>query len=267
MTTNKNGKQSVAMSDVNKDDVVESAAKHASDPAAPLKKRFYKTVDVAMSDSGYTIVLDDRPIKTPSRKTLSLPTRPLAEVVAAEWSAQDQEIDPVSMPMTRLANTIIDGVDENHADVVKDVARFAMSDLVCYRAEAPIELIERQSQAWDPPLTWAQSILNVGFKVTAGIMPVEQDGQIEVAVRKYLAKISAFELGPVHIITTMTGSAVLALAVHAGELDAQTAWAAAHIDEDWQISQWGDDAEAKERRARRHVELVSAAHFLAAAKD
>jgi chaperone required for assembly of F1-ATPase len=202
-------------------------------------------------------------VRTPAKKQLVLPTRALADAVAAEWEAQVERIDPVTMPLTRLANSAIDAVKGREPEVRGDIARYAGSDLICYRAEAPPELVHRQAQAWDPVLAWARDALGASFHVARGIMPVSQPAPAAHSVAHAIEAHGAFELAALHVMTTLMGSALLALAHATGRLTAHDAWAAAHVDEDWQISQWGEDAEAKARREARWLEMRAASRLLA----
>ena len=231
---------------------------------APLPKRFYAGVSVkeATPGPGYAILLDGRPVRTPKKLPLVAPTRPLAEAIAAEWEAQKERIDPSTMPLSKLAITAIDGVAANMADVAADIVKFAGSDLLSYRAEAPAELAERQAKAWDPVLRWAEDEIGARFHTAKGVMPVAQKQETADRVAAVVAPFGALALTALHVMTTLTGSALLALAHAKGRLSAAEAWAAAHVDEDWQISQWGVDAEAAERRARRWAEMQAASRFL-----
>ncbi len=166
------------------------------------------------------------------------------------------------MPLTRLANSAIDGVAGREAEVRADIAEYAGSDLVCYRAHGPERLVERQCRAWDPILAWSRDTLGARFEVATGIMPVAQPDAGRAAVAEALARLDAFTLAALHVMTTLMGSALLALAHARGRLSAEEAWAAAHVDEDWQISQWGKDAEAAARRERRWAEMQAASRML-----
>ncbi len=210
----------------------------------------------------FRLLLDGKPVRTPAKKQLVLPTRALADAVAAEWEDQKVRIDPVTMPLTRLANSAIDGVAGREADVQADIVRYASSDLVCYRAEAPPELVRRQAEAWDPVLTWAREALGASFHVAQGIMPTSQPAPAAHGVAHAIDAHGPFELTALHVMTTLMGSALLALAHATGTLTAHDAWAAAHIDEDWQISQWGEDAEAKARRDQRWLEMQAASRLI-----
>jgi chaperone required for assembly of F1-ATPase len=230
----------------------------------PLAKRFYKaaSVEEASPGPGYAILLDGRPVRTPKKLPLVVPTKKLAEAIAEEWQAQAEHIDPSTMPLSKLAITTIDGVADNAAAVGADIVKFAGSDLLSYRAEAPAELAVNQAHAWDPILRWAETDLGAHFHTGAGVMPVPQSQRALERIAAAVAPFDAFALAALHVMTTLTGSALLALAHAKGRLSAAEAWAAAHVDEDWQISQWGEDMEAAARRARRWAEMQAASRFL-----
>lgn len=230
--------------------------------AAPLPKRFYKDVTVAESNGGYAILLDGRPVRTPKKLQLVVPKRGLAEAIAAEWAAQGTEINPAMMPLSKLAITALDGVAAHASAVADDIVKFAGSDLLCYRAEAPAALQRLQAKAWDPVLAWAEAELGTRFLLAEGVMPVEQSPSTLERVAEAVAPFEPMALTCLHVMTTLTGSAILALAEAKGQLTAEEAWGAAHVDEDWQIAQWGVDVEAAERRARRWTEMQAASRFL-----
>jgi chaperone required for assembly of F1-ATPase len=195
------------------------------------------------------------------RRALAAPTAALAGQIAGEWNAQTELIDPARMPLTRLANAVIDAVADAPGPVADEVAQYLGSDLLCYRAHAPDGLLERQAQHWDPVLAWASDGLGARFVLAQGVVHVAQPSEAIAAAR---AKIPAdvWRLGAVSTITTLTGSALLALALEHSALNADTVWAAAHVDEDWQMSQWGHDEAALERRAYRHAEFEAAVAVL-----
>ena len=226
------------------------------------RARFYKAVSIAPDSSAFRLLLDGKPVRTPAKKEFLLPTRALADAVAAEWEAQTGRIDPVTMPLTRLANSAIDGVMGREAEVRADIVKYAGSDLVCYRAEGPPELVRRQSETWDPVLMWAREALGASFHVTRGIMPAIQPAPAAANVARAIEAHGAFDLAALHVMTTLMGSALLALAHARGRLTAGEAWAAAHIDEDWQIGQWGEDAEAQARREQRWLEMQAASRLI-----
>lgn len=229
---------------------------------APLPKRFYKDVTLREDPAGWAVLLDGRPIKTPGKRSLALPSEVLAEAVAAEWRAQDKVIDPGTMPMTRIANTAIESVSGQMQEVADDVVAFAGRDLICYRAAGPEALVVRQSAAWDPIIQWAAAELGARFILAEGVMPVEQPAAALERVAEAVKPLDAFQLSGLHVATTLTGSALLALAVLRGRLTPQEAWAAAHIDEDYQIELWGPDEEAATRRAYRWDEMRAACLYL-----
>lgn len=233
----------------------------------PLAKRFYK--DVSVSDGAfYQVLLDNRVIKTPGKRALMLPTRALAEAVAGEWRAQGGTIDPATMPLTRFSNTAIDAVSAAMDDVAADIVAFAGRDLLCYRAEGPPELASKQSAAWDPVVAWALTSLGAKFKVIKGVMPIDQPAAALNRIAGALDPHEPFRLTGLHVMTTLTGSALLALAHLSGRLKGEDAWAAAHVDEDYQIALWGDDYEASVRRSLRRADFDAACEMLAAlAKD
>lgn len=229
---------------------------------APLPKRFYKDVTVRQEPDGYAILLDGRPVKTPGKKPLAVPSPVLAEAVAEEWRAQDKVIDPSKMPLTRIVNSTIEGVIDHRSDVADDVVAFAGSDLLCYRAAGPEVLVARQSAAWDPIIAWAAEDLGARFVLAEGIMPIEQSPTTLEKIAAAVRPLDPFRLAALHVVTTLTGSALIALAVLNGRLTAAEAWAAAHIDEDYEIEQWGRDVEADERRAARSVDMHAACFIL-----
>jgi chaperone required for assembly of F1-ATPase len=236
------------------------AARRAMRP--PLPRRFYQQTGVEDADGGFRVVLDGRPVRTPARGFLIAPSRRLAQAVAAEWDGQGDTIDPASMPLTRLANSIIDGVAAALEPVAADVEKYLGSDLLFYRAEGPQRLIERQRQLWDPVLAWTREELGARFVLAQGVVhAVQPDGAIAAARRAIPA--DPWRLGAVHVLTTLTGSALLALAVLRGQLSADEAWTAAHVDEDWNMEQWGRDEIALARRAARRAEMDAAATVLA----
>lgn len=249
------------------------AGNHLSDPdpvkraqnqmKAPLAKRFYDKVDVLEGPEGFVVHLDGKPVRTPGKAVLLLPTARAAKLVADEFSAQDENIDLVAMPVMRLANTAIDGVATDTQAVLEDILRFSSSDLLCYRADAPERLVERQAEAWDPVLDWARSRLGARFFLAEGVMHVEQPRETIAAIGVHLRpREQPMRLAALHVMTSITGSALLALAVEAGELDVETAWLAAHVDEDWNAEQWGEDFEAAARRAARKRDFTAAANLL-----
>ena len=230
-----------------------------------LPKRFYTDVTVdGGTGGGARVLLDGRQVRTPGKNVLDLPSATLAEAIAEEWRAQTTHIDPQTMPMTRLANSVIDAVALQLDAVRDEIVKYAGSDLVCYRADTPSALVDVQRAAWDPVLAWARDRLGARFRVVDGIMPVEQPSDALEAYAAAIRPFGAFQVGALHVMATLSGSSLIALAHALGERDVDAAWAAAHVDEDWQISQWGEDAEAAERRALRKREFLAASRTFAA---
>lgn len=229
----------------------------------PLRKRFYKSADVIEGPEGFAVTLDGKTVRTPGQNALVAPTRELAEAMAAEWNAQGELIDPMAMPLTRLANSIIDGVIGNVQAVADDAAKYLETDLLFYRAGFPVELVARQAQHWDPVLRWAADDLGAHFILGEGVMHVRQPETAVAAARAALPD-EAWLVGALHVITTITGSVLLALALQHRVLDAAQVWAAAHVDEDWNAEKWGADEEVQARRAQRHKDFEAAAMALKA---
>lgn len=225
----------------------------------PLPKRFYKEAGVAAQDDGFGVTLDGRMVRTPVRNTMVLPTEQAARLVAGEYGAQGDIIDPMTMPVTRLANTAIDGVAGDMQAVAEDIQRFSSSDLLCYRAGTPERLVARQTESWDPVLEWVERALGARFVLAEGVMHVAQPRESIGAIGIHLRGFDdPFRLAALHSMTTLTGSALLALAVAGRQISWTDAWTAAHVDEDWNIELWGEDAEAKARRAAREKEMEAA---------
>jgi chaperone required for assembly of F1-ATPase len=227
-----------------------------------LRRRFYLDAQVREDTSGAAITLDGRPIRTPGRRLLAAPGAALAEAIAAEWRRQGEFIDPAAMPLTRLANTIIDGVADKSDEVAGEVAKYLGSDLVCYRAAGPEGLCARQAAHWDPVVAWTRDALGTGFVVHQGVVHLAQP-DAAIATASAAIPRDAWRLGAVHSITTLTGSALIALAMARGAMTAEAAWIAAHVDEDWNMALWGRDELALARRAYRFAEMTAAAQVLA----
>jgi chaperone required for assembly of F1-ATPase len=235
------------------------AARRGVRPA--LRQRFYVRAGTAPVAKGHAVRLDDKPVLTPARRVLAAPAPALAAAIAAEWDSQREVVDPGKMPLTRLANVIIDGVAERPPPVAAEIAKYLESDLLLYRAANPQGLVERQRQHWDPVLAWAAETLGVRFQPTVSITHLTQP---EGALKAAEAAIPAdpWRLGAVHSVTTLTGSALLALALAHGRLSVEEAWDAANVDEDWNMEQWGRDELALERRSFRFAEVEAAATVL-----
>jgi chaperone required for assembly of F1-ATPase len=230
---------------------------------APQRKRFYARAAVAETDGGFTVSLDGRPIKTPSGRIVAVPRLAIAEAMAAEWEAQKETIDPLTMPMTRFANSVVDAVADRVAIVRDDIAKYLNSDLLFYRAGHPEALVEREAAHWDPVLFWAADMLGAHFILAEGIIHVRQP-EAAVAAAKDALPHDPWSVAALHIVTTLTGSALLALALHHGVRDAGQVWAAAHVDEDWNVEKWGVDEEAAMRRAARRSDFETAVAILKA---
>jgi chaperone required for assembly of F1-ATPase len=238
------------------------AARHNLRPHR--RKRFYTAAQAGEAPPGaraYPILLDGRAVKTPAGGALAAPARALAEAIAAEWAAQGERIDPATMPLTRLANSIIDSVAISIEPVAREVAKYLGSDLVCYRAGTPEGLVQAQAKHWDPVLGWARDALGARFILGEGVMFVAQpDGA--VAAASTAIPTDPWRLGGVSVITTLTGSALIALALAAGHLSLDAAWDAANVDEDWNMAFWGRDELALQRRAARYADMQAATTVL-----
>jgi chaperone required for assembly of F1-ATPase len=234
-----------------------AAARRAARPL--LRKRFYHQAGVA---DGFAVVLDGRPVRTPARRPLAAPNHALGVALAAEWDGQRDRIDPAAMPLTRLANAIVDGVASAPDGVRNEVTRYLGSDLLFYRAGSPEGLVRLQQRHWDPVLAWARDRLGARFVLSQGVVFVTQPAG---AVKAASAAIPAdpWRLGAVHSLMTLTGSALIALGVLHDRLGIDAAWQAAHVDEDWNMAQWGRDELALARRAERFAEASAAAIILA----
>ena len=230
---------------------------------AQLRKRFYASAGVGEGVGGFTILLDGKPIRTPGRNVVAIPKRSLAEAVAVEWDRQVDVIDPLTMPLTRLANSAIDGVSANCAAVAADIAKYFETDLLFYRAGFPEALVARQSKHWDPVLRWAADEFGAHFILAEGIIHVSQPETALAAARAALPD-DPWRLAALHVVTTLTGSALLALALQQGVLDADAVWTAAHVDEDWNSQSWGLDEEVAAKRAARSKDFEAAAGVLRA---
>jgi chaperone required for assembly of F1-ATPase len=232
----------------------------------PLPKRFYKDVSVLAVEGAFQIGLDGRSVKTPAKRPLTVPERALAEALAAEWQAQGTHVDPSTMPLTCLVNAALDGVADQAVAVREEIVRYAGNDALCYRTTEPPRLSERQRLVWDPVLAWAKSELCIALALADGVIHVPQSPESLAAATKVVAAVPApLALAALNTITTLTGSAIIALAVWHGHLDADAAWAAAHVDEDFQIEVWGQDHEAAVRRANRRIQFDAAVRVLKSA--
>jgi chaperone required for assembly of F1-ATPase len=233
----------------------------------PKPRRFYSEVSLGEVARSWRVLLDGRAVKTPQRAELIVPSRALAEAIAEEWRTQGDELRLSDMRLTRLANTAIDAVAANAAAVTEDILAYGQRDLICYRAEAPERLVARQQELWDPLIAWVGERYRAKLVATIGIMPIDQSPQTLAALRTALSAYDAFALTALHVFTTLTGSAVLALAHVSGRLSLDESWAAAHVDEDFQIEAWGEDTEAAARREARFTEMRAASDFFRLGQD
>lgn len=225
-------------------------------------KRFYKQVGAAPAEDGFRILLDGRPVKTPAKNMLAIPTRALAEAIAAEWAGQGEEIDPVSMPLLRLANTVIDGA-AHRQELIAAILRFGENDALCYRAHQPRDLAQRQCEAWDPMLEWAAQRYGAHLKAAAGFNHIDQPPEALAALRDAVSGFDNYGLAGLHVIASVTGSLVLALAVAEGHTTSAHAFQLSRIDEVYQIEKWGSDAEAAKRATALAHELDKAFELMA----
>ncbi|SHN85015.1 ATP12 family chaperone protein [Bradyrhizobium erythrophlei] len=230
---------------------------------AVQRKRFYASAGTGEAEGGYIVTLDGKPIKTPSGRTVVVPSRSLAEMIAVEWNAQGEFIEPLTMPLTRFANSVVQGVTDNVTAVSDDVAKYFGSDLLFYRAGHPEGLVAREAEHWDPVLFWAAETLGAHFILAEGVMHVRQPDEAIAAVRGALPD-DPWAIAAVHVLTTLTGSALLALAMFHGVIDPEKAWAAAHVDEDWNAEKWGVDEEMAARKAAKSVDFNAVAAVLRA---
>jgi chaperone required for assembly of F1-ATPase len=225
-------------------------------------KRFYTSAGVTDSGEGLGIALDARPLRTPARAPLILPTRALAEAIAAEWQAQGESIDPRAMPLTGLANAAIDRVAPDPAAFARGLAVFAENELLAYRADGPAPLVARQAALWDPWLGWARGRYDIDFTLVTGIIHRPQPPATLDRIHAAYAAFDAFRLAALNPVVTISGSAIVGLAVAEAEMDAETAWLIGHLDELWQAEQWGKDPLAEAAQRERQDNLAAAVRFL-----
>lgn len=231
-------------------------------------KRFYTDANWALDPATNmrSILLDGRPVRTPARQPLAVPGDGLASAIAAEWASQGERIEPASMPMTGFANAAIDQVLPDAAGFASGIAAYAASDLFCYRADDPAQLVALHADAWDPLLDWASARYDIAFTVTNGIMPVDQPRATVDRLGAAVHALDPWLLAGVATIVTLGGSLIGALALMEGAVDAGTLWDAVQIDEDWQVRQWGEDADAAARTGARRVQFDDAARYCALVK-
>lgn len=224
-------------------------------------KRFWKEATVEEAEGGFRVMLDGRGVNTPGKVPLIMPTRAMAEAVAVEWDAQESEIKPLTMPHTRSANSAIERVTPQRLDVAEMLLGYGETDLLCYRADKPIELTRRQAAAWDPLLDWADQTYGARLQPRKGVMWVSQSSSAMTLLAETLAEVTPFPMTALHDLVTLSGSLVLGLAVSKRHISAKEAWRISRIDEDWQIEQWGADEEAAEAAAIKEAQLVHAEAF------
>ena len=232
-----------------------------ADAARPVK-RFYDQATIRPEEGGFAILLDERPVKTPARNALRVPTQGLAQAIAEEWNAQGKDIEPRSMPLTGLANAALDRIAPDPDAFAASLARYGESDLLCYRADTPDPLVRRQSELWDPILAWARRRFDVDFEVVCGIMHKPQhEGTLRQLAHAVAAR-GPFELAALSPLVTIGGSIIIPLALAEEAIDLDTAWAAATLDETWQAEQWGEDIEAAAALEARRQEFAAGYRFL-----
>ncbi len=230
-------------------------------------KRFYREVQIGEEDGGTHVLLDGRPVRTPAKNLLVLPSRALGEAIAAEWREQTETINPASMGLTRLANSALDNVSRNRAATIDEIARFTATDLVCYRVAEPDELVVRQNNAWQPLVDWVATTFEAELAVTDSLLPVTQSGSCLSALRGAIEIFDDFPLTGLHAATAASGSVVIGLALGHGRIDGEAAWEYSLIDESYQIERWGEDYDATVQRAALKRDIGWAAEFLALSRD
>lgn len=229
-------------------------------------RRFWKAADIAPQDGGWQVLLDGKPLRTPGKQALILPTPDLARAIAEEWDAQADIIDPNAMPLTRAANSAIEKVTPQLHGVASMLGEYGGTDLLCYRAESPEDLLRAQAEGWDPLIDWAATELRAPLRITHGVVPVDQDAAILLKLQAELAALDPFTLTGLHDLVTLPGSLILGLAVLRGRIDAETAWRLSRIDEEFQASRWGRDDEADQAAEGRLAAMRSAERFLRLAR-
>lgn len=227
-----------------------------------IKKRFWKSAIVKEQKNGFVVLLDGHPIKTPSRATLIVPTEALADMIAAEWQAQDDIIDPLSMPFTRTSNAALDKVSHQMSEVRDQIAEYGETDLLCYRASAPRELVKRQAAAWDPLLLWAKNTFDAPLNVTEGLIFIAQPDKSLANLKLQIKNLNPFELSGLYNLVTLSGSLVAALAVKQGYKTASEIWDLCRVDNIWQEEQWGLDEEAQNIESVKRFEFLLANAYL-----
>ncbi|MGB0798385.1 MAG: ATP12 family chaperone protein [Planktomarina sp.] len=224
-------------------------------------KRFWETVTVEGQDDGFVVLLDGRLVKTPAKTTLAVPTHAMAQSIAQEWRDQQDKIDPMTMPVTKTANSALDKVGPQHVEVAELIAAYGENDLLCYRAPGPVELIARQAAVWDPILEWARMNLDAPLSVTQGVMHADQPANSVAILRQLVIAQNPFELAALHDLVSMSGSLVMGLAAQQGAFDINDLWDWSRLDEEWQIEQWGRDDDADATAALKKSAFVHALRF------
>ena len=224
-------------------------------------KRFWTEAGVVEEGDGFGVRLDGRAVRTPAKAVLSVPTRALAEAIAAEWDAQEGKIDPGTMPFTRSANAAIDKVAHQKSEVAEMLAAYGDSDLICYRAVSPSELVEKQAAAWNPLLDWTESVLSAKLLAVEGVVHVPQDVQAMARLRAHVDALDIWALTAFHDLVSLSGSLVIGFAALDEFYPVKTLWDLSRVDETWQAEQWGSDEEAEEMAARKQSDFIHAKRF------
>ncbi|MDX5367091.1 MAG: ATPase [Alphaproteobacteria bacterium] len=261
MSANDNDEAAAAIFDLARNRSLDRQVSHPGRDRPKLPKRFYKTAEAGPHEDGYAVLLDGRPVKTPSKRILAVPSLALAEAMAAEWDAQREEIDPRTMWLTKLANTAIDLVAPRRAEVIAELVNYSGTDLLCYRTAHPAALVARQAALWDPLLGWAAE-RGISLVPTVGILHVEQPSASLDAYRAAADALDAFHIAALHNAVTLTGSAVVGLAMALGRVTPEEAFNTAYLDEHWQMELSGEDEEERARLEFRRSELAETGRFI-----
>ena len=225
-------------------------------------KRFWTAAAVVPAQGGFTVELDGRPVRTPAKRALVMPTQAMADLVAAEWDAQDGVIDPHSMPATKTANAAVDKVAVQNAEVAEMLAAYGDSELLCYRADAPEELVARQAAVWDPMLDWAAQTLGARLAPRTGVIHAPQDGAALQVLSLRTHQLNAFELAAFHDLVSISGSLIIGFAAALSHRSAEDLWAVSRLDEIWQAEQWGEDEEAEQMALHKKAAFLHAEAFM-----
>lgn len=237
--------------------------KKTDDRTEKLVKRFYTDVSVeAIGDHAFSINLDGRAVKTPGKAQLCVKTEALASEIAAEWRAQGEKIDPNTMPLTQIGCTSIDRIATNRPEIQGLIAKYAETDLICYRASAPNDLVAMQSELWQPLLNWCDAELGIRLQSTTGILPIPQDTESLETVLSIIQQFDDHELGAVSVVTQASGSVVIAIALAKGRIDGEQAAKASQVDETHQSKLWGLDHEAEVRLKALNSDILAAEAYL-----